>query len=177
MQIATIGDINVYNVTADPNGSLEAPIGSVAFESDTGNVKIWLNADGGTLWENPGKPTQFIADSVPVQGAASPELARFQAITSGDMSVSILRTGTTPATSGTYVLEVLVNGVSRLSSPVDLTATPASADVWVPINLTSTSIAAGDYILVYTSSDNVDLTPAPVGNVEQGTIYGQVTIR
>lgn len=48
--VVTVGDIEVYNVTANPNGVLPARIGSWAFRSDAGNVGAWQNTDGATSW-------------------------------------------------------------------------------------------------------------------------------
>lgn len=44
----TIGDLQILDVDADPNGSVTASKGSIA--SDTTNAKVYQNADGATLW-------------------------------------------------------------------------------------------------------------------------------
>ncbi len=47
--VVTIGDISLYQVTGDPNGSLQATRGSVAFD-DSSPPKVWQNTDGATAW-------------------------------------------------------------------------------------------------------------------------------
>lgn len=50
-----INGITVYVVESDPNGSLSADIGSVAFRKDAGNANLeYRNTDGGTTWVQAG---------------------------------------------------------------------------------------------------------------------------
>jgi len=50
---ATVGDVEVFQVAADPNGSLTAPKGSFAFLSaGVLTASVFLNLDGGTTWRN-----------------------------------------------------------------------------------------------------------------------------
>lgn len=46
--VVSVGNINIYNVVADPNGVLTAPLGSLAVRSDT--AVTYQNTDGGTTW-------------------------------------------------------------------------------------------------------------------------------
>lgn len=48
--VVTVGGIDIYNVTSDPSGSLDARIGSLAIRSDPGQTSIWQNSDGLTSW-------------------------------------------------------------------------------------------------------------------------------
>lgn len=48
--IVTIGSINIYNVVVDPNGILNAPIGSLAVRSSAGAAVTYQNQDGGSTW-------------------------------------------------------------------------------------------------------------------------------
>lgn len=47
-EVVTVGNHNVYSVASDPNGSLEAPIGSLAM-AESG--LLYQNRDGGTIWD------------------------------------------------------------------------------------------------------------------------------
>lgn len=52
MQIATIGDANIYEAKVDPNGVISAPIGSVTIRTInlTGLPQIWQNLTGADVW-------------------------------------------------------------------------------------------------------------------------------
>jgi len=47
--IVTVGAIEIYQVTVDPNGVLSARIGSLAVRN-TGLVQVWQNTNGLTAW-------------------------------------------------------------------------------------------------------------------------------
>lgn len=48
VDVVTVGNISIYNVLSNPDGALQAPIGSLAVRSDT--TAIYQNVDGGTTW-------------------------------------------------------------------------------------------------------------------------------
>jgi hypothetical protein len=58
--LVTIGNVDIYNVTANPNGVLPASLGSLALRSDT--AEVWQNTDGLTSW------TPMLSASAPIQG-------------------------------------------------------------------------------------------------------------
>jgi hypothetical protein len=45
---ASIGNVNVYDVNADPNGTVAAPIGSLAVRRTAGSVNFYQNVNGAT---------------------------------------------------------------------------------------------------------------------------------
>lgn len=46
--LITIGSVNIYTVSADPNGTLSAPIGSLAIQDNS--AVTYQNSDGATTW-------------------------------------------------------------------------------------------------------------------------------
>lgn len=64
MKIATVGDIDIFELSGSPNGSLEARIGSLAVDK-TGLTGPWKNVDGSTAWKDTsalGGDPVFVAD-------------------------------------------------------------------------------------------------------------------
>jgi len=47
--VTTVGDVEIYNVTSDPSGALQARVGSIAIQS-SGGSRVWQNQDGATSW-------------------------------------------------------------------------------------------------------------------------------
>jgi len=60
-EIVSVGNINIYQVSSDPNGALFAPIGSLAIRSDTAD--FFQNTDGFSTWTSAGGvvPTTYAA--------------------------------------------------------------------------------------------------------------------
>jgi hypothetical protein len=50
--IITVGDTDIYNVPSNPNGVLQARLGSLAFQSTIGQPTIWKNIDGAMGWSS-----------------------------------------------------------------------------------------------------------------------------
>lgn len=71
--VVTVGDIEIYQVGSNPNGSLEARQGSLAVRNDT--ALVYQNTDGGTTWAQLGGGGSFEYDVVTVLGAASGDLS------------------------------------------------------------------------------------------------------
>jgi len=59
--VLTIGNVDIYNVTSNPDGVLDAPTGSLAIQSAGGMITMWKN-NGGTSWEQVGGDAQQIVD-------------------------------------------------------------------------------------------------------------------
>jgi hypothetical protein len=57
----TIGNVLMLEVNASPNGSITAPLGSLA--TDSTNGALWQNTDGGTTWVNMGLPGGAVLDT------------------------------------------------------------------------------------------------------------------
>lgn len=49
--VVSVGNVNIYQVSGDPNGSLEAPQGSLAIDDA---AALYQNTDGGTTWSGVG---------------------------------------------------------------------------------------------------------------------------
>jgi hypothetical protein len=48
--IVSVGNVSIYAVSADPNGTLSAAAGSLAIRDDAGVQGIYQNTDGLTTW-------------------------------------------------------------------------------------------------------------------------------
>ena len=57
----TLGNIWMLELNASPNGSITAPLGSIAMDSTNG--KFWQNTDAGTTWVDTALPAGAILDT------------------------------------------------------------------------------------------------------------------
>jgi hypothetical protein len=44
--VASVGNINIYDVNVDPNGTVQAPIGSLAIRRTAGSINFYQNVNG-----------------------------------------------------------------------------------------------------------------------------------
>lgn len=63
--VVTVGDVDIYHVTADPNGVLQARQGSIAI-SNGADGQTYQNTDGGTTWVNTNGAIRRSYGSVPL---------------------------------------------------------------------------------------------------------------
>ena len=87
-----LNGIDYFTVTADPNGSLTAPIGSVAFRIDAGNASLeYRNTDGSTTWVAAGGGTTFTARPLSAGALAQDPLTAISSASYGAASSITLK--------------------------------------------------------------------------------------
>ena len=179
--MVTIGNVDIYQVNANPDGTLPAREGSLAVRSDAGNTAIYQNTDGAMAWSQlPTSPavmtfTFEIQIQPPPGGAGTSRPWRMpvNGIVRGWYRRS---TGTQPSSDGTYGIIVRRQPAGSFATNVGATilSTPFNANEWVVIEDPFASpmaapFNAGDDLFIEILNDD----PGLIGS---GTLYVQLDV-